>query len=91
MRTTIDLPDNLFREAKVRAAQDGVKLKDLITRYVEAGLRLPRPINGSRVSGRSEFPVFQKRIGEPLPRLTNVDIEEMLVQEDVERMTVRRD
>jgi hypothetical protein len=35
MRTTIDLPDELFRRAKVEAALRGKKLKDL----VEEGLR----------------------------------------------------
>jgi len=36
MRTTIDLPDELFRRAKSEAALRGRKLKDLI----EEGLRL---------------------------------------------------
>jgi hypothetical protein len=35
MRTTIDLPDDLFRRAKAEAALRGRKLKDLI----EEGLR----------------------------------------------------
>jgi len=35
MRTTVDLPDDLFRRAKVEAALRGRKLKDLI----EEGLR----------------------------------------------------
>ena len=36
MRTTVDLPDELFRRAKSEAALQGRKLKDL----VEEGLRL---------------------------------------------------
>jgi len=36
MKTTIDLPDDLYREAKAKAALSGRKLKDLI----EQGLRL---------------------------------------------------
>ena len=36
MRTTVDLPDDLFRRAKSQAALRGIKLKDL----VEEGLRL---------------------------------------------------
>ena len=36
MRTTIDLPDDLFRRAKASAALRGRKLKDLI----EEGLRM---------------------------------------------------
>ena len=30
MRTTLDLPDTLFREVKTRAVQQGVTLKDLL-------------------------------------------------------------
>ena len=36
MRTSIDIPDGLFREAKARAAMEGRSLKDVILR----GLRL---------------------------------------------------
>lgn len=36
MRTTVDIPDDLFRRAKVEAAMEGRTLKDL----VEEGLRL---------------------------------------------------
>ena len=36
MRTTVDIPDELFRRAKSQAALQGRKLKDL----VEEGLRL---------------------------------------------------
>jgi hypothetical protein len=36
MKTTVELPDNLYRQAKAEAALRGRKLKDL----VEEGLRL---------------------------------------------------
>ena len=36
MKTTVEVPDELYRRAKVEAAQRGRKLKDL----VEEGLRL---------------------------------------------------
>lgn len=39
MRTTLDLPDPLFRRLKARAALEGLSLKDLLARYVAAGLR----------------------------------------------------
>ena len=45
METTIDLPDPLFREAKSKAASEGISLKAFITRAVEANLhgRTQRP------------------------------------------------
>ncbi len=44
MRTTVDLPDSLYRRAKAEAALRGIKLKDL----VEEGLRrmLESPSHG---------------------------------------------
>lgn len=39
MRTTLDLPDPLFRTLKARAALQGRSLKDLVVSYVERGLR----------------------------------------------------
>lgn len=36
MKTTVEIPDELFREAKATAARNGAKLKDLIA----DGLRL---------------------------------------------------
>lgn len=38
MRTTIDLPDETFRQLKARAALSGLKLKDLVTQLIERGL-----------------------------------------------------
>jgi hypothetical protein len=38
MRTTLDLPDNLFRKAKLQAVHEGVALKEVVTRALERGL-----------------------------------------------------
>ena len=35
----MDFPDELHREAKIRAAQEGITLKELIIRAVEAYLK----------------------------------------------------
>ncbi len=91
MRTTIDLPDELFRDLKVRAARDGLKLKDLVARFVEAGLRDYAPANGSAPRRRSEFPIIRMASGQPLPALTNADIEDILLAEDIERLKAARD
>ena len=42
MKTTIELPDELFREAKSVAAQRNLKLKDLFTRGLEMALKAER-------------------------------------------------
>ncbi len=79
MRTTVDLPDELFREAKARAALDGVKLKDLITRFVAQGLRqvpVPRPARR-----RSELP-SRPPTGRPIPALTNAEANRILDEDE---------
>jgi len=83
MRTTIDLPDELFRQAKARAALDGMKLKELITRYVEHGLRHgTRPSSAPRRRQRSELPVARPATGRTLKALTNVEIHRILDAEE---------
>lgn len=83
MRTTIDLPDELLRRAKVRAALDGTTLKDLITGYVEQGLRRreapPEPPGRRR---RSELPVARPATGRALPALTHADLHRILDEEE---------
>jgi hypothetical protein len=81
MRTTIDLPDELFRQAKARAALHGMKLKDLITRFVEQGLGqgVPRSTASRR---RSELPVVRAATGRTLPSLTNADLYRILEEEE---------
>ena len=58
MRTTVDLPDNLFREAKAQAALEGVPLRDLI----EAGVRLALAQRASPRRGkRVQFPLHRSK------------------------------
>jgi hypothetical protein len=39
MRTTLDLPDALFRRVKATAALKGMKLKDFVTALLDRGMR----------------------------------------------------
>lgn len=39
MRTTLDLPDDLMRQTKVAAAEQGIKLREYIQRSLEQSLR----------------------------------------------------
>jgi len=43
MRTTIDLPDDLHRQAKARAALEGITLGSLIERGLRLALASPMP------------------------------------------------
>jgi hypothetical protein len=41
MRTTLDIPDALFRHLKARAALEGSSLRDLVVDLVCKGLQVP--------------------------------------------------
>jgi len=41
MKTTLDIPDPIFRQAKARAARRGISLRQLITEAVEDKLGSP--------------------------------------------------
>lgn len=84
MRTTVDLPDGLFRRVKARAALDGVTLKELIARLVDQGMRRStRPPDGSQERARSELPVARAATGRPLPDLGHSELQAILEAEDV--------
>lgn len=42
MRTTIDLPNNIFRQAKKVAAEEGMSLREVVVRALEAHLSKPQ-------------------------------------------------
>jgi hypothetical protein len=85
MRTTVDMPPELMQAAKVRAAERGETLKDLVTRAVAHELRLP-PRSGR--AGRVSLPLVG-RGGSPTVNVTNADIEAALDAEDTERYAGR--
>jgi len=57
MRTTIDIPDAMYRELKSKAAREKRSLKDLILRGIEAELRA-RPKKRPR---RVVFPLVRSK------------------------------
>lgn len=86
MRTTLDLPDSLFREVKARAAQNGMSLKDLLTRYVEAGLRGGLVVQGVRRI--RPLPPVAIRLDPSLPptlALSNRELSELQDEDDAMR------
>lgn len=41
MKTTLEIPDSVFRRAKSKAAQQGIPLREFVTQAVEEKLRIP--------------------------------------------------
>lgn len=82
MRTTIDLPDPLFREAKTRAVQSGMKFKDLVAQYIEQGLHGQLAAPDLRHREQVPLPVFRKTSGAPIPARSNAELFEILEAEE---------
>jgi len=75
MKTTLEMPDELFRRAKATAAQRGQSLKQLVTVALERELAGPAP--GTRTSKRKraeieaslrEFERISKKISAAWPK-----------------------
>jgi metal-responsive CopG/Arc/MetJ family transcriptional regulator len=73
MRTTVDLPDSLFRELKSTAARRGKSLKEVIRTAVESEIRKTERRAGRRV----KFPLLSSKQPGSL-NLTNAEIDKLL-------------
>jgi hypothetical protein len=84
MRTTIDLPDDLFRRAKSEAALRGISLEELVVTFVDRGLNA---WDSEEQFGHDRpFPVFFPSTGVPIPSLTNAEIDEILLRDELEKI-----
>lgn len=85
MKTTIDLPDELMREIKVRAAREDRKLKDLVAELLREGLSStskPSTTRGHRV----KLPLIRGgHAAKPGEELTPERVAEILLAEEVDR------
>jgi hypothetical protein len=71
MRTTLDLPDPLYRHLKLQAAKEGKTLKELVARLLEEALSRQAP-RGSR-----PLPLVAAK-GRRIPSLRDADVWELL-------------
>ena len=80
MRITVELPDDLMKQAKAKAAARGESLKSLFIRAIaaEVGFRTTGHVAAAR---RVKVPLF----GNPKERnvsISNLDVEQFLADED---------
>ncbi|MEN9984184.1 MAG: hypothetical protein RI918_2153 [Pseudomonadota bacterium] len=75
MRTTLELPDPLFKHLKARAALEGSTLRDLIIGLIERGMKVAEPEAES-----NSLPSI--RLNAPMAlstdKFTNAELSEML-------------
>ena len=81
MRTTLDLPDPLFRELKVQSAKRGIKLKDFVARLIASGLTQEQAAP-TEPRARSPLPTIRRATGITHPYRSNREIETLLAAED---------
>jgi len=76
MRTTLDLPDPIFRRLKAESALRGQKLKDLVAELIEAGLQGSPQESSTRA--RSPLPRIRKATGHVNAALSNTELDSIL-------------
>ena len=81
MRTTIELPDGLFRQVKTLAVQKGLTLKEFFTAAVERAVVEPPP-----ESRRMLRPPIGGVEGRPIPARNNQELAALLEAEDPENL-----
>jgi hypothetical protein len=77
MRTTIELPDPLFRSARAVAQERGITLKELFTEALDKALRTP--VKGPK---RMEKPPIAGGLGHRIPDRSNKELAEILAEEE---------
>lgn len=81
MRTTLDLPDELLKRAKIEAVQRGTSLRDLVGAALQRELSQP---SQPKARKRARFPIFDSKAPGAL-RLTNAGIAKLEAAEDARR------
>jgi plasmid stability protein len=90
-KTTLELPDDLVKQVKLRAVRDGRKLKDAVADLLRKGLAVDmdsRPDAGRPVitaDKKTGLPLIQcRRAAPPAEELTPERVAEILLAQEVE-------
>lgn len=85
MKTTLDLPEELIREVKLRAVHQRRTVKDIVAEFIREGLGMAplgqgkkRPASSRVEIGENGVPLFRCAPDAPVTRMT---IEELLAFE----------
>ncbi len=81
MKTTLDLPADLIREMKLRAAHEGRKLRDVATEIFRRGLSQPSP-QGEAPRHRVKLPLIECE--KATMELTADQVAEVLLKQEAE-------
>ncbi len=75
MKTTIEIPDELFKKAKATAALQGESLRELICDAIETHLTSASPPRSDRSGWRSVFGLADPKTVAKVDRFIDADLE----------------
>ena len=82
MKTTLDLPDELMRAAKIRAATEGRRLKDVVADLMRSGLA-QEGAGAAKVRRKVRLPLVECAHGaSPATEMTPARLAELLGDDD---------
>jgi hypothetical protein len=81
VKTTIDIPDELFRKAKATAALNGESLRELVCDALETRLASAPPPRASRSGWRSVFGLADAKAVARVDQLLEADLERVDLSE----------
>ena len=81
MKTTVEIPDDLFRQAKAKAALQGIRLRDLMVYGLQLALEKPPPPTQRR---HAAFPLI--RSSDRSHPLTDADVADALANMEDEEV-----
>ena len=84
MKTTLDLPDDLMRDVKIRAVNENRKLKDMIALLLRRGMH--QPPSAKDEGRRVQLPLVQcAHRARPEAEMTPERVADVLLRQDIER------
>jgi hypothetical protein len=84
MKTTLEIPDELYRQAKVQAAHENRKMKDLVSEGLRLVLGLTKKTQSKRAQRMAKTPV-SIRPGNELPALVKDEMAEAAKRQEDSR------
>lgn len=75
MKTTIELPDELLREAKASAAHEGISLKEVLTVALRNHLRGAEKVPRGQEAWRRSFGTVDRQDLEEVDRIIEEELE----------------
>ncbi len=85
MRTTIELPDEVFQQAQAQASQRGLDVNQFISTAVTKMIQASLPSTSAPIGRRVEFPIIKGKPGAGVITNEMVDrAEEQMLKEEAE-------